>query len=224
MPLITIAIDGPSGAGKSTVARRVAAELGYAYIDTGAMYRAVALRALKQGVSVENEADCVVVAEEADIAFQPSGAGQLVLLDGEDVSEAIRTMAVTQLSSPMSAISGVRRVLVARQQAMGQAGGVVMEGRDIGTVVFPHAEVKIFLTAEEEERARRRQKDLQRAGREVSLEEVIAMQRERDERDSSREDSPLIAADDAVYIDSNPMNEDEVVAQVLRLAHERSAS
>src|SRR2546422_683601 len=149
---LTIAIDGPSGAGKSTVAKRVGGALGYTYIDTGAMYRAVAWKGLATGVPLEDEAGTIPLAGSTSITFAQGGPGQRVLADGEDVTEAIRSPEVTRLSSPVSAIPGVRRALVARQQAMGAGGGVVMEGRDIGTVVFPQAELKVFLTASEEER------------------------------------------------------------------------
>lgn len=220
---LTIAIDGPSGAGKSTVARRLATELGYTYIDTGAMYRAVALKAVRLGITVGDEAAMTALAEQSGIEFAPGDNGtQRVLLDGEDVTEAIRSPEATRLSSPVSAISGVRRVLVAQQQAMGAGGGVVMEGRDIGTVVFPNADVKVFLTASEEERARRRWLERRSAGDEVTLDQIILQQRERDTRDSSRADSPLRPAEDSVVIHSDIMSVDEVVARIRGIVEAKS--
>ena len=223
MSRITIAIDGPSGAGKSTTARGLASRLGYTYIDTGAMYRAIAWKGIRDGVPVEDADGTTRLAESTLITFQPSDAEQRVLVDGEDVTAAIRTPEVTRLSSPVSAIPGVRRVLVAQQQAMGAGGGVVMEGRDIGTVVFPNAELKVFLTASDEERARRRWKELSARGQQLTVEEVLAQQRERDARDSSREDSPLKPAPDSVEIVSDGMTLDEVIERILALARERGA-
>jgi cytidylate kinase len=221
---ITIAIDGPSGAGKSTVARRLAALLGFTYIDTGAMYRAIAWAGLERALPLEDEDAQVALAEAVRITFEPDPErGQRVLVDGVDVTDAIRSPEVTRLSSPVSAIPGVRRVLVAQQQALGAGGGVVMEGRDIGTVVFPNAEVKVFLTASEEERARRRWLDLAAKGQEVTQEQVQEQQRERDARDSSRADSPLCAAADAVTIESDGISLDDVVEQIAALAIARGA-
>jgi cytidylate kinase len=212
---ITIAIDGPSGAGKSTVARRLAAELGYTYIDTGAMYRAVAWNGLRTKVPIENEDATTTLAGLTPITFQLGEDGrQHVFVREHDVTDAIRSPEVTRLSSPVSAISGVRRVLVAKQQAMGEGGGVVMEGRDIGTVVFPNAEVKIFLTASEEERARRRWAERTASGDSVSLNDILMQQRERDLRDSSRNDSPLRPAADSITIDSNGLSIEEVVSRI----------
>lgn len=221
---ITIAIDGPSGAGKSTVARRLAHDLGYTYIDTGAMYRAVALASVDHAIPLENEEALIGLAQNSRIGFAPGmDGGQRVLLDDRDVTEDIRSKEATRLSSPVSAIPGVRRVLVAQQQAMGAGGGVVMEGRDIGTVVFPRAELKVFLTASEEERARRRWKQLQEAGQTATVEEILQQQRERDARDSSRADSPLAAASDAVTIESDGMPFEAVVERILGLARECGA-
>jgi cytidylate kinase len=224
MKRIRIAIDGPSGAGKSTVARRVAEELGYAYIDTGAMYRAIAWIANGMGLDLDDEDRIVQAARGSSIRFEPSDdGGQHVYANGHDVTDAIRTPEITRLSSPVSAIGGVRRVLVAQQQTMGRAGGVVMEGRDIGTVVFPDAELKVFLTATDEERARRRWLELQARGSDTPVEGVMVQMRERDERDSNRSDSPLAAAPDAVVIDSDRLGIDEVVQRVLELARRKIA-
>ncbi len=224
MTRITIAIDGPSGAGKSTTARGLAARLAYTYIDTGAMYRAIAWKGLHAGVPIEDEEATTRLAESTLITFQPFADGsQRVLVDGEDVTEAIRAPDVTRLSSPVSAIPGVRRVLVAQQQAMGAGGGVVMEGRDIGTVVFPHAELKVFLTASDEERAHRRCKEMKARGVDVTEGEVLEQQRERDTRDSSRADSPLAPAPDSVQLVSDEMNLEQVIERILELARRRDA-
>ena len=221
----TIAIDGPAGAGKSTVARLLARRLGYLYIDSGAMYRAVALKALRTGVPVSEPDAISALARAARIHFQMAetvGTGeQRVFLDAEDVTEAIRTPEVTALSSSVSAIPGVRSALVAQQQALGVQGGVVMEGRDIGTVVFPNAEVKVFLTASPQERAKRRHKDIVARGNQATLEEVRRDQDERDERDTTRPVSPLLPARDALLIESDGLAPDEVVEEVLDIIDRR---
>jgi CMP/dCMP kinase len=222
MKKLTIAIDGPAGAGKSTVAKRVAGELGYTYIDTGAMYRAAAWKGLQLGVPLEDEEGTIALTRAMTIGFEPRPDGiQRVLVDGQDVTDAIRSPEVTRLSSPVSAIPGVRRVLVAQQQAMGAGGGVVMEGRDIGTVVFPNAEVKVFLTASEQERALRRWRERTAKGDTVTVEEILLQQRERDARDSSRADSPLQAAPEAVTIESDDIPIEGVVERILALVRER---
>lgn len=216
---IAVAIDGPAGSGKSTVARRVAERLGYTYVDTGAMYRAVAYRALRDGVEPADEERVTRLAEGLSMRFQPDPAGgQRLLVDGEDVSEAIRTPEVSALSSPVSAIGGVRRRLTALQREMGREGGVVMEGRDIQTVVLPEAEVKVFLTASDEERARRRYRELAAKGQEVELAEVKRRLAERDQRDSERALAPLGKAPDAVELVTDGMSIEEEVAFVLELA------
>lgn len=226
MKKLTVTIDGPSGAGKSTAAKAVAAALGYTYLDTGAMYRAVAWKGVQEGIPLGDEDAYTRLAGEMEIRFVTTEGGQRVLVDGQDVTEELRGPEVTRLSSPVSAISGVRRVLVAQQQEIGRCGGVVAEGRDTGTVVFPHAEVKIFLTASEEERARRRWLERVAMGEQVALDEILAQQRQRDQRDSSRADSPLRPADDAVLVDSTNMSIEAVVQRVLELCRacrERSA-
>lgn len=217
--ILRVAIDGPAGAGKSTVARRVAAALGATYVDTGAMYRAIAWKSLQEGIPVEDEDGLARLAETTEIVFEPAPDGsQRIRVDGVDVTEAIRSPEVTRLSSPVSAVAGVRRALVRRQQQMAARGSVVMEGRDIGTVVLPDAEIKVFLTASPRERARRRLAELQAKGIHASLEEILLQQRERDERDSSRSSSPLKQARDAVLLDTDGLTVDEVVERILALA------
>ena len=214
---ITVAIDGPAGAGKSTVARRIAAKLGFLHIDTGAMYRAVALWARRTNTAASDMHRLQQLAEAARIEFV---AGQpTVLLNGEDVTEAIRTPEITSAASEISRIPAVRRALVAKQREMAVDTSVVMEGRDIGTVVFPEAGVKIFLDAHPEERVGRRaaEKDLPPH---VVSSEII----ERDERDRTRAESPLVQAPDAVYVDTTGLSIDEVEAALLRIIRERTSN
>ena len=208
----TIAIDGPAGAGKSTVARLLAERLGYLYIDSGAMYRAVALSTQRNGVS-PNEADAIsALARTARITFQPDDGRQRIFLASEDISDEIRSLEISTIASKISAIPGVRVALVAQQQALGAQGGVVMEGRDIGTVVFPGAEMKVFLTASPEARAERRLQDIQARGHlAATLEKVRADQDERDYRDATRTVSPLVTAIDALEIESDSISPEEVV-------------
>ncbi len=223
MKKLTVAIDGPAGAGKTTVSRRVAEAMGYTYIDTGAMYRAVAWRMLRAGIDLADADAVSLLAEGLHFEFRMDGEGhRRLFVDGEDASAAVRETEVTRLSSPVSAISGVRRALVARQREMGAEGGVVMEGRDIGTVVFPSAEVKVFLTATDEERARRRTEELRAKGQAADLAQIMAAIRERDERDSSRADSPLRAAEDAVTLVSDGLNIDEVVGRIVGVCRQRA--
>lgn len=219
----TIAIDGPAGAGKSTVARRLAERLGYLYVDSGAMYRAVALHALRAGVADDAEDDISALARSARIDFRPGEPGepQRIVLNDEDVTMEVRAPEVGRMASVVSAIPGVRSALVTQQQTMGATGGVVMEGRDIGTVVLPSAEVKIFLTASPEERAARRHADMLARGNQTSLEEVRADQDERDYRDVTRTVSPLIAASDAVEILSDGLEPDEVVDEIMECIEAR---
>jgi len=219
---VVVAIDGPAGAGKSTVARRVAQTLGYIYIDTGAMYRAVALWAQRTGVSSDDMHRLEQLSREADIAFR-AGAST-VLLNGEDVSEAIRDPEVSSMASKVSAVPAVRRALVEKQRAMAAESSVVMEGRDIGTVVFPDARVKVFLDADPAVRSRRRVDELRRKG--VSVDESVAAREmaERDKRDSTRADAPLMQAPDAVYLDTTGLSIDEVVEEVLKLTRSRTTN
>jgi cytidylate kinase len=221
MRQLTIAIDGPAGAGKSTVARKVAQELGYQFLDSGAMYRCVGLLSLRQNVPLEDTSRIVALAEAAQISFI-AGETQRVILDTEDVTDAIRTPDVSQRASQVAAISGVRSEMVKEQQKLGRDRGVVMEGRDIGTVVFPHAEVKIFLTASDDERVRRRLADLQTKGdTSMTFETLKDQMRQRDERDSTREDSPLHPAEDAVLLLTDGLSIPEVIAEILAIVHDR---
>lgn len=223
---LSIAIDGPAGAGKSTTARLLAAGLGFVYVDSGAMYRAVAFKCREEGVSEDNDTAVAGIAESLQISFEPSKEAlgdQKVFADGADVSREIRDPAISQLASTVSAIPRVRELLVAKQRALGEAGGVVMEGRDIGTVVLPEAEVKIFLTASLDERARRRFLELEHKGAGgVMFEQVRSDMAERDNRDSTRAVSPLMPADDSVVIDSEDMTARQVVEAILDICSAKS--
>ena len=221
---LIIAIDGPVGSGKSTLARRVAELMGYVYIDTGAMYRSIALKALRRGVALEAADSLTALAGDTRIDLRARDGGQQVFLDGEDVTSAIRTPEVAQAASKVAVVPGVRRVLVAEQRRAGGQGGVVMEGRDIGTVVFPDAELKIFLTASPEIRAERRWREHQQKGDSIDLARTLDEIRERDRRDREREDSPLVRAKDAVVVDSTAMEPEEVARLVVMLARENKSA
>lgn len=211
-----IAIDGPAGAGKSTVAKLVAQELGYLYIDTGAMYRAVTLKAMRAGVDLEDPAALGAIAATASVELAAAGPQHLkVILDGEDVTEEIRKPYISQNVSLPAKVPAVRKRLVALQQAMARQGGVVMEGRDIGTVVLPDAPIKIYLTASTEERARRRREELNAKGYHVDQREMEAEIVKRDSIDSSREADPLMPAADAVIIDSSFFTVEQVVQMIV---------
>lgn len=224
MPRLIIAIDGPVGSGKSTVARRVAEMLGYLHLDSGAMYRAVALAAQRAGAPLDNPAWLEEVAREVHIELEMNGTERRVRLNGEDVTEALRGSEMSQLASRVAQVPGVRKVLVAQQQRIGAAGGIVVEGRDIGTVVFPHAGLKIYLDADAEVRARRRWLEYEQKGRVMDLDQMIAEVRERDHRDRDRAASPLRRAEDAVYVDSSAMDAEEVARLIVMLAREREAA
>ena len=223
MQKLIIAIDGPVGSGKSTLARRVAELMGYIYIDTGAMYRALALKALRSGISFDRDDDLETLARGTRIDLRAQGGTQQVFLDGEDVTTAIRTPEVSQAASKIAVVSGVRHVLVAEQRRAGQQGGVVMEGRDIGSVVFPDAGMKIFLTASPETRAERRYHEHQQKGDSIDLARTLVEIHERDQRDRERTTSPLVRAPDAVVIDSTAMEAEEVARLVVMLANARAS-
>jgi len=224
MRKLIIAIDGPVGSGKSTVARGVAELLGYTYLDSGAMYRALALKANRRGVSLTDAAALEALARETHIDLQRGADGLRVLLDGEDVTLAIRTAEVSQAASHVAIVPGARQVLVDEQRRAGKRGGVVMEGRDIGTVVFPDAELKIFLDASVEVRAERRWLEHQQKGDGLTLPQVVDEVRERDLRDRSRVASPLKRAHDAVLVDNTAMDAVETARLIVRLARERESA
>lgn len=198
-----IAIDGPAGAGKSTISKFVAAELGYLYIDTGAMYRAIGYKVLKNNIGLEESERIDAMAKESDIELKITDHGQSLYLDGVDVTDKIRTPEVSMAASAVSAIGGVRRALVDLQRKIAGNNNVIMDGRDIGTVVLPDAEIKIFLTATAEDRAMRRYLELKEKGLDVNYQEVLEDMEKRDYQDSHREESPLRAAEDARIIDTS---------------------
>ncbi|WP_251554191.1 (d)CMP kinase [Neobacillus muris] len=218
---ISIAIDGPAAAGKSTVAKIVAEKLSYIYIDTGAMYRSLTYKAIKNKVNLEDEDTLIEMLLTTSIELLPSKTGQLVYLDQQDVTEAIRTSDVTNSVSIVSKHKRVREEMVRRQQAFAKGGGVVMDGRDIGTHVLPDAEVKVFLLASVEERALRRHHENLQKGYESDLEKLKQEIARRDKIDSEREAAPLKKADDAIEIDTTSMTIQDVVETIMRLVEER---
>jgi cytidylate kinase len=219
---LIIAIDGPAGAGKSTIASRLARKLGYVNLESGAMYRALALRAIELDVSFDDEAALLKLAENSRIRLEPSLGGNRVLLDERDVSSRVRERDVTEAASCVSVHPKVREWMVARQREMGIGGGVVMEGRDIGTKVFPDADLKIFLDADPVVREQRRLEQQRIKG--PSAQSIAAELRERDQRDRRRANSPLVPAPDAVILDSTHLSEDEVLARVEELARKKLGS
>lgn len=220
MKKIVVAIDGPAGAGKSTIAKLVAGQIGYAYIDTGAMYRSVTWKWLQ----TKTEFDAEKISQLANtmvIEFKPEANVNRVFVDGTEVTSAIRSAEVTANVSRVAAIGAVREAMVDQQRRMGETGGVLMDGRDIGTVVFPNAQLKVFLTATVEERALRRYRELVAKGEQVELEQLQKDIAFRDKQDSEREISPLRQAEDAIYLDTSAMNIDQVVAAIKGLVEER---
>ena len=223
---IIVAIDGYSSCGKSTIAKALAKYAGYTYVDTGAMYRAVALYAQRIGIANPESGytDLLAQLENIHIDFIQTPEGQHVTLNGEDAESYIRTLEIGNLASQISTIKEVRAFLVAQQQAMGEKKGIVMDGRDIGTVVFPHAELKLFLTASPEVRAERRFKELQAKGENPVWEEVLADVNDRDYRDTHRAESPLRQADDAVVVDNSHMTREEQMEYIIEVFRGRSQS
>jgi len=212
---LVIAIDGPAASGKSTTARLVAGRLGYLHVDTGAMYRAITLKVLSAGINPDDSVEVGKLAEKTGITISVSGDSTGVILDGTDVTGKIRTPEVTRAVSQISSIPAVRKLMVAEQRRLASGGGVVLEGRDIGTVVLPDADVKIFLVADESERARRRQKQLREKKVEVMLGDLLSEIHERDRKDSSRDMSPLRRAEDAVEVDTSGLTVDGQVGRII---------
>lgn len=223
MTQISIAIDGPAAAGKSTIAKIVAEQLNYTYIDTGAMYRAVTLYFIQQAIDLADEIAISEALRHFEIELVPAEKGQLVLLNGQDVTEIIRSSEVTAQVSQVAALAQVRETLMDKQRDMGKQGGVVMDGRDIGSAVLPFAQLKIFMTASAEERASRRFKENGTRGIHTPLAQLKEEIIERDRLDSEREISPLVQADDAILIDTTALKIDEIVNRIVGLAKERLA-
>ncbi|MDY4976908.1 MAG: (d)CMP kinase [Clostridia bacterium] len=217
-----IAIDGPAGAGKSTIARAVAKQLGWIYVDTGAMYRAAGLAALRKNISISRDHEAVEnMLPTLDIQLGYENGVQRIFLQGEDVSEAIRSPEASLAASDISAIGAVRKALLSKQQEIAERTNVVMDGRDIGTVVLPDAQVKLFITASPHARAQRRWKELSEKGKQVPFEQVLKEMEYRDEQDSSRAVAPLKMADDAVLVDTSKLTLEESIERVMEIIRER---
>ena len=224
MNKLIVAIDGPAGSGKSTVARRVAELLGYTHLDSGAMYRGVAWKALRDGVPLDSPEKLAALAESVRIDLVPRNGKLRVILDGKDITDFIRTPEVSHAASVVAAIPGVRHPMVAEQRRAGAQGGIVMEGRDIGSVVFPHADLKIFLEASPEVRAERRLLEMKEKGEAPELDQVLADVHRRDRRDREREMSPLVCAPDAVVVDNTAMDAEETARVIVMCAREKAMS
>jgi len=218
---LKIAIDGPSGAGKSSLAKGVAKKLGLIYVDTGALYRAVGLFAIRRGVAAEDKDGIIALLPSLKVEMTNEGGVQRVYLCGEDVSDKIRTPEVSHYASSVSAVPEVRRFLFSLQREIADKCNVIMDGRDIGTVILPDADLKVFLTASAEARAKRRYLELTEKGIKTSVEELIAQQNERDARDSGRDVAPLTPADDAVLLDNSAIDLEKTIDEVIRFAKEK---
>ena len=218
---IAIAIDGPAGAGKSSISKVVANELGYLYIDTGAMYRGVTWAVLDSHVNVKNQKDVESLLPSLDLTLEPTANACRVFVKGKDVTDLIRQQQINENVSTIASYKGVREYLVERQQAMAAVGGVILDGRDIGSVVLPNAELKIYLTASVDARAKRRWLEVQGTSNEQSLEDIKNNVESRDEMDKNRDESPLVCVDDAIVVDSSNMTFDETVEHILHLVQER---
>ena len=218
---ITIAIDGPAGAGKSSISKVVANELGYLYIDTGAMYRGVTWAVLDSHVNVNNQKDVESLLPSLDLTLEPTANACKVFVKGQDVTDLIRQQQINENVSTIASYKGVREYLVERQQAMAAVGGVILDGRDIGSVVLPKAELKIYLTASVDARAKRRWLEVQGTSNEQSLEDIKKNVESRDEIDKNRDESPLVCVEDAIVVDSSNMTFDETVEHILHLVQER---
>ena len=218
---IAIAIDGPAGAGKSSISKVVANELGYLYIDTGAMYRGVTWAVLDSHVNVNNQKDVESLLPSLDLTLEPTANACKVFVKGQDVTDLIRQQQINENVSTIAFYKGVREYLVERQQAMAAVGGVILDGRDIGSVVLPKAELKIYLTASVDARAKRRWLEVQGTSNEQSLEDIKKNVESRDEMDKNRDESPLVCVEDAIVVDSSNMTFDETVEHILHLVQER---
>ena len=218
---IAIAIDGPAGAGKSSISKVVANELGYLYIDTGSMYRGVTWAVLDSHVNVKNQKDVEALLPSLDLTLEPTANACKVFVKGQDVTDLIRQQQINENVSTIASYKGVREYLVERQQAMASVGGVILDGRDIGSVVLPNAELKIYLTASVDARAKRRWLEVQGTSNEQSLEDIKNNVESRDEMDKNRDESPLVCVDDAIVVDSSNMTFDETVEHILHLVQER---